>query len=266
MTEQVEGQEGQQQVELTPVEKKALEMGWRPKEEYDGPEEDFVDAKEFVGRQPLFERLSKQGRHIKQLEQSMEALKTHYTTVRETEYKRAIEALKAERKTALQEGDGDKFEKLSEEIDTLTSQTESMKQLREQPVVQETQVHPTFQHWVAQNPWYQEQAYMRQFADDEGTRLYKQGLPPEEVLKKVSEAVKKEFPHKFRNPNKDLAPNTAESGGKPAKTGNSMAAIEGGLTDQERSIMNTLLRQKKSDGTPLMTKEQYLKELQASKG
>lgn len=259
----VQPQEGSgeqvQEKQLSPVEVKAMELGWRPLEEFEGPEEDFVDAKEFVGRQPLYERLSKQGRHLKTVEQQLDALKTHYTSVKETEYKRAVAALKEERAAAFTEGDGVKYEKLGDEIETLESQAESMRELRETTPV-EPQVNPVLQQWVTRNPWYTNSEYMRVYADKVGTQLYQQGVPPEEVLKKVTEAVKKEFPDKFKNTNKDLAPNTADSGGKPTKGGgNSLGALEASLTDQERSIMNTLVR----GGT--MTKEKYLQDLKAIK-
>lgn len=45
-----------------PYEAKALEMGWRPKEEWDGPEEDFIDAKEYVRRKSLFEKIEHQNK------------------------------------------------------------------------------------------------------------------------------------------------------------------------------------------------------------
>src|SRR5690349_8946842 len=122
-----EGQGEQPPKEYTAIEQKAMEMGWRPLEEFEGAEEDFVDAKEYVGRKPLFDKISTQSREVKQLRQAVEALKTHYTAVRETEYNRALAALKAERKTALNEGDGDKFEALTDEIASIEEQAAQIK-------------------------------------------------------------------------------------------------------------------------------------------
>lgn len=259
--EEIKPVEGEQVPELSPVEQRALEMGWKPRSEFDGDESDFVDAKEFVGRKPLFEKLSQQSRKIKNLENAFGALQTHYTTVKETEYNRALAALKAERKTAVSEGDGDKWEALDEEIKTLEAQAESMKTLREQPVAEQP-AHPALQTWLAQNPWYTSNSYMRAFAEEKGTQLHRSGMAPEEVLKEVTKLVKKEFPNKFTNPNKESAPNVSE-GGKPSKSGGgSLAAVEAGLTEQQRKIMNTLINQRNSKGEPLMTKEQYLKDLQ----
>jgi hypothetical protein len=38
---------------------KAARHGWKPLEEYEGDPDTWVDAKEFLGRAPLFERINK---------------------------------------------------------------------------------------------------------------------------------------------------------------------------------------------------------------
>ena len=72
------------------VELRAMEMGWRPKEEYNGDEENFIDAKEFVRRKPLFDKIEHQGKQIKAVTKALEALKTHYTRVEEAAVQKAI--------------------------------------------------------------------------------------------------------------------------------------------------------------------------------
>ena len=52
--------------ELSPIEQKALEMGWRPKEEFEGEEADFIDATEFVRRKPLFEKIDTVGKELRE--------------------------------------------------------------------------------------------------------------------------------------------------------------------------------------------------------
>jgi cytochrome c556 len=59
------------------IETRALEMGWRPKEEFEGSEDDFIDAKEFVRRKPLFEKIEHQSKELKQIKQALEACKGH---------------------------------------------------------------------------------------------------------------------------------------------------------------------------------------------
>jgi hypothetical protein len=257
MSEELKVEQTEQEVsQVSEIEQKALEMGWRPKEEFDGDETEFIDAKEFVRRQPLFDKISHQSREIKEVRKALEALKTHYTTVRESEYERALTSLKQARKTALSDGDGDRFDALDDEIKVVEKQVESIKAVKDTQIVQDSQEHPEFTSWKNQNRWYESTGYMRKFADDFGTELAARGVPPAEVLKQVAQAVRKEFPGKFSNPNKENAApvNSGASGGNQRS-----ASIEGSLTEQERTIMNTLVR----SGT--ITKEKYLADLKAIK-
>jgi len=84
---------------------------------------------------------------------------------------------------------------------------------------------------------------------------------PMEILTEIEKTVKREFPHKFVNQNKQHAPSVDSSRGSSRKSNND--EIE--LTDMERKIMNTLINQKGKDGKPLITKEQYLADLKSAK-
>lgn len=240
--------------EYTEIEQRALDMGWKPKESFEGDPEAFIDAGEFVRRQPLFDKISSSSREVKELRKALEAFKLHYSTVKETEYKRALEQLKAARAEAVSDADGARFAALDAEVKSVEGQMEVLKEAKEVPVTPE--VHPEFEAWTRQNRWYNETKYMREFADEVGQQLHRQGLSPKEVLAKVSEAVKKEFPQKFTNPNKEAAPNVGSSTRAPAKGKD----IESTLTQDERNIMNTLVR------GGHMTKEAYLEGLKAIRG
>lgn len=239
-------QQGPSEIEL-----KAMEMGWRPREEFNGTDDDFIDAKEFVRRKPLFDKIEHSSREVKELRKALDALKTHYTTVKESEYNRALATLKAARKDALTNGDGDQFEAIDQEIKRVEQEAVSVKQIDE--IQPEPVQHPEFVGWLNRNPWYNSTPYMRQFADQVGLRLKGQ-MPPAEVLKEVEKAVKQEFPTKFKNPNKESAPDVDSSDGKTSRSG----GFE--LTEQERKIMNTFVR------SGVMTKEKYIADLKAAKG
>jgi hypothetical protein len=238
------------------VELRALEMGWRPKEEFDGDEADFVDAKEFVGRKPLYDKIAQLSKGQKAVTQALDALKGHYSKVRETEFNRAITALREERKRAIAEGDGERVDAIETQIDTAKQHLEVIKFEAQQPAVEEAPtVHPEFTSWQARNPWYENTKYMREFADEQGRRLANT-MSPVEVLKEVEKLVRKEFPHKFTNPNKADAPDVGSNKGTTRTPKG--ADIE--LSDQERKIMNTLVSQ------GVLTKEKYIADLKAAKG
>lgn len=259
MSEELNKENQEQVQEYSDVEKRALEMGWRPREEFDGDDVDFVDAKEYIGRAPLYEAISQAKREAKQVRNALEALKTHYTAVRETEFQRALKTLKDERKAALSEGDGEKFEALDDEIKQVEKQAADMAALREQPLVQDTPVNPEFQRWANANPWYSTSKYMREFADEVGLELHASGMAPSDVLKEVSKRVRAEFPNKFVNPNRASAPNVADSSGKGASKGSPANSVEQSMSAAERAIMDTLVK------SGVMTKEKYLADYEAIK-
>lgn len=242
--------------EYSAVEQKAMEMGWRPLEEFSGDEADFIDAKEFVARKPLYDKIGQQSKQLKNVTQAIEALKSHYGKVQETEYKRALKELKAERNRALTEGDADRFEQLDDDIKAKEKEVDQLLAEQNIPIVkEEPTIHPEFANWQNRNPWYSSVKYMREFADELGGKLANT-MSPRDVLIEVEKQVRKEFPHKFSNPNKGDAPEVGSS----RNTGRGSKGDDITLSDQETKIMNTLVRQ------GVLTKEQYIKDLKTAKG
>jgi hypothetical protein len=243
--------------EVNPIEQQARDMGWVPKDEYTGDPTRWKSAEVFVALDEPIKRIESQSQELKQVKRVLDSLKEHYSKVKETEYNRALKELKSARKQALIDGDVDKFEQLEDDIEQVKEEFTSIKQTPiEAPSPQEV-VHPEFQTWLNKNPWYSSYSHMKQFADDIGVKFARQGMDRQEVLKKVEEAVRKEFPQRFTNPNKEKAPDVESGGSK--QSGKARAdSIE--LNEQERNIMNTLVR----SGT--VTKEQYIAELKKVKG
>lgn len=235
------------------IEERAMQMGWRPKEEFQGDEEDFIDAKEFVRRQPLFDKIETQNKQIKAVTKALEALKTHYTQVEQAAVEKAISQMKAQRKVALSDNDGDTFELLDEEIKKAETQLQRIEEVRKQPLVEDQVVHPEWSAFLSRNPWYNTTSYMRKHADEIGAELAQRGMHPTDILKEVEKAVRKEFPTKFVNPNKNSAPDVDSSRSAPAKPKG--GAEEGKLSDSQRKIMNDLVRQ------GVLTKEEYIADL-----
>jgi hypothetical protein len=241
----------------TETELKAMEMGWRPKDEFSGNDDEFIDAKEFVRRAPLFDKIEQQGRQLKNTIKALESFKQHYTKVKEVEYERALTTLKAQRKEAMVEGDPDRFEQLDEQIKGVEKEADQIRAAHDTPLVrEEAPVAPEWKNFQARNKWYDTVGYMREYADEVGKDLHKRGMSPAEVLKAVEAAVRKEFPQKFTNPNKASAPDV-EGSSTPAKRG-STEKFE--LNDVERQIMNNLVRAK------VLTKEEYINDLKKAKG
>jgi len=98
--------------EVSPMTQKALTEGWVPKEDFKGDEDSWVEAKEFVFRGELMDRIKKQSGVInslsdqtKDLKDALKVLGEHNKKLANVEYKKAIATLKKEKVDALEERD-----------------------------------------------------------------------------------------------------------------------------------------------------------------
>lgn len=254
MSEQVEtpevGEGEPQENQVSEVEIQARDGGWVPKEEFSGDEKTWIDAAEFVRRGPLFKKIDSQSREIKAMRQAIADIQALHEKSREVEYKRALETVRAEKKAALLDGDADAVIEADEKLDMLREARNA------EPVPTKVdnsgEEHPEFVAWVNKNQWYQNHKGMRAFADTVGTDFRAQGMSPSDVLKAVEKEVRKEFPNRFTNPNREK-PSAVE--GEGTSRGAGKAKDDYTLSDTERAVMNNLVRLK------VMTKEQYIQQL-----
>lgn len=230
-------------------EQKALEMGWRPKEEWEGPEEEFIEAKEYVRRKPLFDKIEHQSKELKEIRKALRDLQTHHSKIAEVSYKKAYEDLKDQYKKALTDGDADKVTELTEQMADMKAE-EKVRQAT--PPVQQAP-HPDFIQWVERNTWYAQDTEMRITADQVGI-AYAQNhpdLPPGEILKYVEQRIRKAYPEKFTNPNR--AKPALVDGGSRSKPAAKTDDFD--LSEEEQRVMRTFVRQ------GIMTEKQYKDEL-----
>lgn len=241
--------------EVNETENQARAQGWVPKDEWQG-EGKWRDAEAFLDRGELFQKIDAQRREVRELRKTQEAFNSHLKTVRDAEYKRALQTLRAEKKEALVDGDADAVIAADEKLIALNAEITRAAQTEKQ-VPQSTEAPAEFVAWQARNSWYNEtNRAMKAFADVEGLKLANSGMNPSEVLKEIEAQVRREFPEKFTNPNRSK-PGAVEGGtAKPAGgKGESYP-----LSDDERHVMNRLVK----SGT--LTKEDYIRDLKAAKG
>lgn len=240
--------------EMTPLKEEALSQGWVPREEYEGDPDRFVDYAEFVRRGELFRKIESQSKEMKELKRALKELATHNTKIREVEYQRAVDALKAEKKAALNEGDAEKVVEIDDRIDLVKEQQRALQQQQVQDIV-EPVVHPELQNWINNNPWYESNRAMRGWADARGVELAAEGLAPREVLQTLSKEVKQRFQEKFSNPNREK-PGAVEGVRSRAAT-KTEAAFE--MSEVERQIMKRIV------DTGVLTEADYIAQLKATK-
>lgn len=242
-----------QEPKLSAVEEKAMDAGWVPEDQWEGDPEQWRPAKEFLDRGELFKKIEDQNRTIKEFKRALDDLKGHHAKTRETEYARALAALKDQKKTALEEGDAAAVIKLDDQIDLVKDEQQKLKQVDSQPTVDN--VNPEFTSWVDKNKWYETNEPMKAYADALGRSLAFKGLSPSAVLQEVEKQVKIEFPNKFTNPNRNK-PGAVE--GSSNKGGKGSAEVS--LSDDERRVMQRFVR------TGVMSEKEYIAELRKIKG
>lgn len=241
MSEETTQETTQEQVD--PFIDKAKTAGWRPLEEFEGDPEQWVDAKEFVKRAPLYEKNHKLKKKITDLENSFNELKGHYNKVAEVSYNRAMADLQRQRDEAIDLGDKDTVK----EIDKAIKDVEGSKP------AQDNQPHPAIKEWEDKNgAWF--------YADKEITGFgmayannYLANNPNdfEGAMESMEKAIKKAYPDKFEN-TKRKEPPAVEGGGSVTKQ---KTFTKSDLNDEQRKVMNSYVR------NGVMTEEQYIKDL-----
>jgi len=247
----------QTNLESTPqvdtYEDEARAQGWRPKEEYEGDPAKWRDAKSFVERGELFGKIDSMGKELKETRKALKLLQEHHTKVKETEYKRAVDELKALQKRHLEEGNSDGYLETTELLTDLKAE-----QKARDVVAQVTPAQPDqrFVSWVNENQWYSKDAELREYADVVGMGYAQKnpGLDPEDVLKFVTAQVKSRFRDKFVNPNR-TKPSAVEGGTTQVNTKSSFE-----LSDDERKVMGTFVR------AGVMSKEEYIAQVKQMRG
>lgn len=178
------------------TEEQARSAGWRPKEEYQGDPEKWVDAGEFVRRGQLFDKINHQHREIRELRKAVEGLVDHNRKIEETTKTRLIAELKAAKKMALDEGDTAAAVEIDERIYDAKIE---LKEAKSQTTAQAAQeIDPAYWDFTQGNPWYTKDRAMTAFADQLGMELAQQGVPLAKVYETVAKEVRKEFAHKFQ--------------------------------------------------------------------
>ncbi len=247
------GEPSNNEPKLSAAEEKAMEQGWVPEDQWEGDPEQWRPAKEFLDRGELFKKIEDQNRTIKEFKRALEDLKGHHAKTRDTEYKRALDTLKAQKVQAIEDGDAQSVVKLDDQIDLVKEEQRKLAAQAHEPAVAE--LNPEFVAWTERNKWYERDDSMKLFADALGQRLAAAGKSPAAVLTEVERQVREEFPHKFKNPNRDKPGSVEGSTNKGGKGSDSFT-----LSDEERRVMQRFVR------TGAMTEKDYIAELKRIKG
>ena len=200
-----EGKENTDQktdVKLDDVQQAAYDKGWRSKEEYTGDHE-WVDAKEYLDRKPLYEGMAKANRRIKKMEELMRYQQRLSQEVEKRAYEKAKQELKAAKIEAYRNEQFEDVEDLDEKQKLLEDQQKS----KQQELIQ-----ADFELWREDNDWYVPGQKLAILADSFGRELYNSDptKSPQEVWQATAKEIKKRYPEEFARP-------IPESGSAPSR-------------------------------------------------
>jgi uncharacterized phage infection (PIP) family protein YhgE len=253
--------------ELSEVEQQAYKEGWRPKEQFAGDEGKWIPADEFMRRKPLFERIDslksetfQTRKELTDLKKTMKELADHHKRVRETEYQRAIDDLKAQRRLALRESDVEAVEAIEEKMDQVKTEKVEFEAQQKAEQKQQAQVGPTpeFVQWVQENPWYNTNKEMHDFAEATGAAYIgsKPNASPKEVFEYVNKQTRRAFPETFESA-RARRPSPVDSGettsSRPSRDDFKLSPVE-----------EEVARRFEESGA--MTRKQYIEELKRTRG
>ena len=248
-----EGGEGSSlspQIQQDKVTERAKEKGWKPLEEYEGDAADWVDAKEFVGRQKLYDRIndlkSTISKQTKAFQSDMQVIVANMSKVREQEYKNALKSLETQRQQAVAAEDVETVVAVSKEIETLKEEKAEEKASVKEGAQRTGEATPEFLEWQANNKWFLESDEMRQDAISFGVG-YAAGNPnktQEQVLDYVTKKIKKVYPEAFKTRDVKQVDSKVDDGGpsRPVLGRTNQKLKLSDLPEEHQTIAKTIIK------------------------
>lgn len=257
MTEEIKDETS---IETSPTEEKAKEKGWKPEAEYEGDPDEWVDAKEFLGREKLYDALHNSNRKIKKLTEQMSTLSDWHNKTEKAMYDKALRDLNAAKAQAIQAEDAIAVVKLDTNI-------RELEKTPPKPTVEPKENNEqVFNSWLEKNDWYKEDAVLKRFATGVGFSI-EQEHPEwsvEEVLEEVSREVKTHHPDKFSTPKRTTSVLKTTNVTGSVKKADKLMSYEQ-LPEEAKNIYKKLVKTK-SNPNGMLTHEQYIKEYMAVDG
>lgn len=253
------------------VETKAREMGWKPKDEWEGDDTGWMEAEAFIERQ---ENLTKRADAAAQAEnrklreeiaslkgvqaemrQTMDEFREFHSKTEQRAYDRALKDIQTKQRQAVESGDTEAFDAAAAEADALMKDAAASAPAGKKPdQPQNPDDIPAFKDWHAKNDWYLDDVKLTAYAESIAPAIARKGGyngTEAAYYEAITEEVKAEFPDRFENPNRKKAAAVESSGGAaPRKKGRSYTD----LPPEAKAQCDKYVKQ------GLLTKEQYVKD------
>jgi len=193
----------------------AFKQGWRPKEEFKGNPNDWVDAKTFVDRAPWAKKIKQLQEKIDDLYKVNEQIQANFTKAEERAYKKAMRELEAQKAQAKLQNNVDAYDYALKQENSMKDEYSINKTPVQQLKPEDIAISNEFKSFSAQNSWVSttnptpKESAMRGFSANCGLQ-YEKAHPNaklQDVLDYVHAEVRKEFPNYVGFKGEDLEVN-----------------------------------------------------------
>lgn len=254
--------------------------GWKPKDEYRGNPDEWVDAETFVRRgreiNPILRKnnarlqqeLATLRAELSEASSAVKSLQEYNSKLEEKAYQRALQSLKAEKRQALAAGDHETAAELEDQLDELRENPP--KQPAPAPASNAPKVDPVFQSWQSENAsWFNdENPDMVDYANAVGMRLRRQDpqmtrFKGQAFLDEIKKAVEKQFPDKFGR--RAGGPAMVEGSGGPSASQNpngktTLASLPADAQREYRSMAKEKWYQDLAKSQNLTTEQMFIRD------
>ncbi len=183
------------------AEDKARRLGWKPKDEFSGPDGKWVDAAEFVRRGEESPALLRENnkvleRQVKVLKDDLRKFAGQMGTIQKRAYDTAVRDLEARHAEAVESGDAHAALDVAKEMHALSREVEDVVA----PDGPDEDDRAALDDFKARNPWMGKDNAMTAYAVALSNDLQGQGVEGKAQLEEVERQMRAAFPAKFTRP------------------------------------------------------------------
>lgn len=230
---------------------KALRSGWKPLDEWEGNQGDFIKPKQWNMNVAWQRKLDATQQENKRLREQQEKFGDRVENVMKVAKATAIAELEAQKKAAIEEADADQVRKIDKQIEETQKDFDI-----EKPEQEVEPIRPEVQDWMGDNPWFENDKKMAKWAvrfqHGQLSTLPDPNNPTsqelEEALETTTQAVRQKFPDEFKRKPRAVSQSLESGGPTPVKK----TVGYNGLTPQEKTVCDEMVR------TKAMTREEYV--------
>lgn len=238
-----EGGEGTPEVKLSEDETRAVSLGWKPKEEWQGNPDDWVPAKWWLKYGDVEQRLLSAEQEAKHKEKVLGSMKNHYVRVKEDAIAEIRDTIKRAKKEAMKNEDFARVAELDLEQEVLeTNVKQKFAQADEdakKDVAAQPGPPPEFYEWNRRNSWYTLGSTDELSSEADSLAIaYMQKNPNasyKEMLTTVEGKIKKLFPDKFKGEEPPIMA-VDDGGGEHGSKGTKGGTKSPKLSDVEKEV------------------------------